>query len=84
MDNLSSFLGKFKKLLSSDAAVKEVVLNVCLKEKINLQNNSISLKDSTLIIGGSSLLKNKLFMKKKRLIEEINKELGKELITDIR
>ncbi len=84
MDNLSSFLGKFKKLLSSDAAVKEVVLNVCLKEKINLQNNSISLKDSTLIIGGSSLLKNQLFMKKQRLIEEINKELGKERITDIR
>ncbi len=84
MENISSFLEKFKKFLSSSVSVKQSVVEV-LKDVlgVDVDTKSINIKNSFVFIKCSPALKNAIFLKKKLIIDGINQKT-KASISDIR
>jgi len=79
MNNLASFLNKFKILIKEDGDLKEKI-KASIKNNTGfaLNINNISIKNKTVLIKEKPHLKNEVFIKKDKIL----KELGG-LISDI-
>lgn len=86
MENISSFLNKFKNIVPPERFVKEVFIRVVSNvANITILEKEITVKKNILHIQMSSLKKNELFLHKEKLLDELNKELKsyKKVIKDI-
>jgi len=84
LQTISLFLDRFKHLLVSEVAVREVVREIIQKEmNISLDVKNIKFKNATVHITASPLLKNELYMKKTLIMEQIEKSLARK-ISDLR
>ncbi|MFO0718604.1 MAG: hypothetical protein U0522_01060 [Candidatus Paceibacterota bacterium] len=84
MENVSFFLQKFKALLSSQGAKKQIAIEV-IKEifNIDIDPGKIKIKNDIVFIDVSPVFKNTLFLKKKDLLKTINERIGSKIF-DIR
>ncbi len=84
MENISSFLQRFKKLLSSQGARKQISIESIKKIfGVDIDPEKIKIQNDILYISASPLFKNTLFLKKRELLDEINKQVGSRIF-DIR
>jgi hypothetical protein len=85
MFNLSQYLNKAIGIGQKNLELKKVVLAVLSTNfNSNLDEKSISFKNGVLTIKTNPTIKTELFIKKNRLIKEMNSRLGENLIFDIR
>jgi len=85
MDRLSNYLSKFTRVLSSRAGVKKSVQKIIFEVLgIELEGNTILIKETVIYIKATPPIKAELFLRKKKIIERLNTTLGKKVITDIR
>lgn len=86
MFNISSFLDRFRNILLSDVALKETVAN-CLSEvlKVKIEKDSVSVKNGTISVKCSPIIKGEIFMKKAPILAKIKESLaGQEKIWEVR
>jgi hypothetical protein len=82
MFNISQFLEKFSKNLKNTELQKEKIIEIVKnKTDISISKNEIEINNFILYIKSSPGVKNKLFIFKNSLLEEINNSIK---ITDIR
>lgn len=78
MFNIGDFLTKFKHLTPPDEVVREVFSKTIFKIlNINIKKEDISLKNNILYIKTNSFVKNEIFLHKKNILKEAEKQLGK-------
>ena len=84
MENISSFLQRFKALLSSAGARKQISLEA-IKEffNIDIDPEKVKIKNDVLFLDVSPAFKSALFLKKKDLLNTINQRVGSKIF-DIR
>ena len=82
MNNLSSLLGKFTKLLENHGFLSELIIEACKKEGVNLERGDCVVKEKIAYIQASPGAKNRIFMKKDAILKEIN--ATKVVLLDIR
>jgi hypothetical protein len=81
MENISSFLQRFKNILSSQGARKQISIEVIKKKfNIELDPEKVKIKGDILYITSSPSLKNMLFLKKESLLKEINSQVGSRIV----
>lgn len=85
MQNINSFLEKFKKLLRYNKEIKETIKGV-IKEKIGveLDDKDIKIQNKVLYIKTTPYVKNEIFIKKDIILEKLNSLLDKKSPKDIR
>ena len=73
MFNISSFLEKFSKNLKSSELYKKQILEIVEKQtQINLRPEEIEIKNFVVYIKSSPAVKNKIFIYKNKILEDIN------------
>jgi hypothetical protein len=85
MNNIGSFFDKFKSFALVELRKREVVSKVIenlTKHKLNLKD--ISIKEGIINIKSNSVLKNEIFIKKTKIIEEIKKASPELKVKDIK
>ncbi len=82
---LQGFLGKFAKLLRSEVAQKQIIQNLLRERfKVELDKNCILVKDGIVTIKAHPALKQRIYMEKNKIIEELSSHLPKGTVRDIR
>lgn len=81
MFNIKKYLDKFSKDLSSIESNKQEVLRVIEKSiGVEVPSDSIEIKDYTVIVSASPAVKNKIFIYKSKILEEIKNNLGLQIV----
>ena len=82
---IDGFLGKFARLLRSDVAQKKIIQEA-FKQRfgIDLTSDCILMKEGIVTIKCHPALKQRIYMEKGKLLEEINSFLPENAIKDIR
>lgn len=74
MFNVSKYLEKFTKNIKNFELDKNQIIKIILiYTNINIPLDSIEIKNNILYIKGSPAIKNKIFIYKRNILEEINK-----------
>ena len=83
MENISSFLQRFKKLLSSHGAVRQIVAEAIKQEVgIDIPTEKITIQSGVVSIQASTVVKSQVFIKKNAILGRV-RALGSS-ISDIR
>ena len=79
--NIGLFLEKFKIITPPDDFIKKTIIEV-IKNKTNIDivRDTIKIEGAIVYMTVSSVVKNELYMRKKDLLEEINKKIPLQLI----
>ena len=73
MFNISSFLDKFSKNLKSSELYKKQILEIVEKQtQINIPPEEMEIKDYIVYVKSSPAVKNKIFIYKNKILEDIN------------
>ena len=81
MFNISSFLEKFSKNVKSAELYKQQILEIIGKSiQISVTPNDLEIKDYTIYIKASPAIKNKLFIYKSKILEEIATNLPTRIV----
>jgi len=84
MFNISSYLEKISKNIHSVELNNKQIVDILEKNTgIKIDDNNIEIKDYTIFIKVSPMVKNKIFIFKERILDEINNST-KTKITNIR
>lgn len=84
MENITSFLQKFKKILSSQGAHAYVFIEIVKDElDIKLQKKDVSVRGNVIYVRVSPASKNTIFLKKKKILDLLTEQAGRH-VTDIR
>ncbi len=74
MFNISKYLEKFKKNVDKGSFLNESIVNIIKKHtEIDILKEDIDIKSNIIYIKISPLYKNKIFIYKENVLEEINK-----------
>lgn len=85
MDQLSQYLERFKKILTSSSEIKETILSVIASiSGITLEKTDIDIKHDTLYIKAHPATRNAIFMRKRKVLDELSSRLGTHAPRDIR
>lgn len=85
MNPLSNFLERFKTFLVSSKNIKEAIQSVIHSvASIELKEGEIDIRDGVVVIQSHPATRNAIFMRKKKIIEELQRILGKQAPRDIR
>ena len=72
MKNISSFLDKFKKIIKSDEDLKDKICSSVKKHTgLEINKNSILIKNKTAYIKEKPHFKNEIFMKKEKITNDL-------------
>jgi len=83
MFDIAQYLEKFKKLKNSKFFIRDLVVESVKKiTSIEIDNKKIDVKDSLVRINEKPIIKNEIFIKKSKILEEINSKTEQK-ITDI-
>lgn len=76
MDNIASFLNKFKILIKSDDDLKEKI-QISIKNNTGfmVEKNNIFIKNKTFSLKEKPHLKNEVFMKKNQILSDLKGEI---------
>jgi hypothetical protein len=84
MFNISSFLEKFSKnITTSEDQIQSIVQIIKTYTQLDIPSNNIEIKDSIVRVTVSPALKNKIFIHKKAILDDVASLLGIK-IADIR
>ena len=84
MFNISKFLGKFSKNIKSTETDRQKILEIIEKNtQIKILPEEIEIKDYIIYIKSSPAIKNKLFIYKEKILENISSSLPTKIV-DIR
>lgn len=85
MFKISDYLDKFTSALSDGRALKDsivkVIYTVC---GVNLDLKTVDVRDGAVYINATPIIKNEIFLKKQRILDKLEIELGSRKITEIR
>jgi hypothetical protein len=85
MNNLGGYLDKFKKIFTSTKFQKDAVRSVINHHaKIELGENDLEVKDYKIILKTSPAVKNAVFMRKQKILEDLKAQMGNIAPNDIR
>ena len=84
MKKISDFFSKFSKLKPSNRITTESFLNILKKNNLTLDRTDISIRNNTIYIASSPVIKSEIFTQKERIISELNAVLKDVAIKDIR
>ena len=81
MFNISSFLEKFSKSISSQELETKTICDVVLKHTgIILDSQKINIKNNILYLNVSPAVKNKIFIYKQKILEDLNNQTAVKII----
>jgi len=79
MRTIADLLEKFKKILQSNSQVKELFVRI-IKGEINYDadTKNVTVKDGVIYLSDKPIVKNEVFMRKEKILTELNQLLPKE------
>lgn len=84
MFNISSFLSRFSRNINAIELNKEVILEIIEnKTQIKIPLEEVEIKNNVLFVKSSGAVKNKIFIFKESILEEVNKNSTLKIV-DIR
>ena len=84
MNNISSFLERFKHILSSSVAVKQTIVEILFEQcGVQVPLKDIKISGHTLYIQSKPALKSAVFLKKKQILSLLKQQTGSSIV-DIR
>ena len=84
MFNISSFLEKFSKNIKSAETSKKQIIEIIEKNtQIKISSEELEIKDYVIYIKSSPAVKNKLFIYKSKILEDISTSISVRIV-DIR
>ena len=82
---ISNFLDKFKRLIAhSEACHKIIVETICRHISAPIEEKNIKIKDTTIFIQGSPILKNEILIHKQGILSDLKELISERNFTDIR
>jgi hypothetical protein len=85
MQNINSYLDKFKNLAVPNESIRKDVAGIIKNEiGIDLEIKDISIKNMVAYIKGGSAVKSEIFLRKKKILEKIKEADKNNEIVDIR
>jgi hypothetical protein len=84
-NHITSFLDKFKKIISQKEETKEVVVKT-ISEEIShpVEKNTIKIKDGCIYVKGSPILCSEIFVHKKQILTKLKDVLPGNVFSNIR
>ncbi len=83
-NHITSFLSKFKQLVSKDELYREAIVKIISKEiSNNIDPNTIKIKGTTIYIKGSPILHNEILIRKSKILSGLSELLKESRFTDI-
>ena len=84
MDNISSFLERFKKLLTSKSAVTQEVLDAIKTHTgVSLDKTQINIQNNVVFVQTTPMVKSTIFIKKVPILQTLKERIGQHVM-DIR
>lgn len=84
-NHINIFLNKFKNILFKKDEIKSVFKQVVLKNILfELDDQDIIIKTPLIVVNGSPILKNEIFLKKEKILKELQERIPGCMIKDIR
>jgi hypothetical protein len=85
MIELKDLLGKFRNLLLHDDYKKDAIINVLsLVVGVKLTKEDIKIKDNIIYLNLKPIFKSEIFLKKEKILQELENTLGAKIPRDIR
>ncbi len=85
MNNLGGFLDKFKSIFQGAKFEKDAVISIVNRvAKINLDEKDLDIKNFVIKLTASPGVKNEIFMRKQKILDELKAQLGDKAPIDIR
>jgi len=82
---IERFLEKYKNLTATDVVVKETIIEIVQKRlNIELSKDKIKYSGGIVYVEASSMVKSKIFIQKKILLEDLKQRLGRKSPKDFR
>jgi hypothetical protein len=83
--SINNFLEKFKNFVFQDGFIKDVIKKyIKIYTSFDMDVNSITHKNGFIFIKGSPVLRNEIFLKKKLILDGINKEILNKKFIDLK
>ena len=84
INNISKFLEKFSKNILTDELYKKQIVEIIEKQtQLNISTSDVEIRNYTLYVKASPAVKNKIFIYKNKILEEISATLTTKVV-DIR
>lgn len=81
MFNIEKYLEKFKKNLKSNTLIIEKIVEVVERNTdIKIEKTNIELKDCVVYIKSNPLIKNKIFIYKEKILNDLSKEITDKIV----
>jgi hypothetical protein len=80
---LAQLLSRFKGLTNTDKAKKEQVVEILSTYKIPTTTNQVAFVNKKIVFKLSPILKTELLLKKEEILENIQKRIGKDAVSDL-
>ncbi|MFC1730960.1 hypothetical protein ACFL6I_11565 [candidate division KSB1 bacterium] len=84
MKNITSFLKKFSNIKLTSRVIRKVVLDILKNKNIPITEDEIIYSNNVVYIKSNQIVKNEVFLSKDSILKEIEKQLKKKTVTDIR
>mgnify|MGYP003405194106 FL=1 len=84
-NHITSFLEKFKNLISKEELYSETISNIIEKEiSYKIDKNTIKIKRNVIFINGSPVLRNEILINKSKILQALKEGLPGISFSDIR
>ena len=84
MKTIANFFKKFSNIQPTARVIKDVTLNVLNKKNIPITVDEIIYSGGVVYIKSNQVIKNEVFILKEVILKEIEKQLNKKTVIDIR
>ena len=84
MKTITSFLKKFSNIKLTSRVIKKVVLSILKDKNIPITEDEIIYSNGIVYIKSNQIVKNEVFISKESILKEIESQLNKKTVVDIR
>jgi len=84
MKNITDFFKKFSKLKPTNRVIRKIVFNVLKSKHIPILEDEIIFHQRVVYIKSNQIVKNEIFFIKESVLNEIEAQLDKKTVKDIR
>ncbi len=81
---IENLLSRFKNLTNTEKRKKELMIEICRKENIQLNTKQIFFSKNYVVLKVPPIIKTEILLKKEDLLKKINKTIKNEIYKDIR
>lgn len=84
-EHINTFLERFKKIFSDKKEIKKIIIEtIKINTNIELEDNDVFIKSTTITIKKSPIVKNEVLIKKEKILTDLNSKKLNVFFTEIK